>query len=70
MSEIGCVERPAIDKEAVVDQRHYCNNCGKMLYYPERGIVPFDGRFCGVTCLECFEMKKIRYWSERCKRIR
>lgn len=39
----------------------YCNNCGAHIEWPDRGIVPFDGRFCGYQCKDEFDLKRSRY---------
>lgn len=34
----------------------FCNICGVLVPFPERGIIPFDGRFCGQDCKNAHEL--------------
>lgn len=38
----------------------YCNNCGASVYFPDRGILVFDGRFCSSECSREFDLKKTK----------
>jgi hypothetical protein len=45
----------------------HCNNCGGAIYLPERGILAFDGRFCGHDCKGDYELKRA-HWIMRERR--
>lgn len=47
--------------------RLYCNNCGGAIYFPDRGIFPFGGRFCGHDCKLDFDLKEAK-WIMRDRR--
>ena len=48
-------------REPDVEDAFHCNNCGDRLWLPDRGIVPFDGRFCGHECKAEFAARLVQY---------
>lgn len=42
-------------------QGFHCNNCGARVDFPERGLLPFDGRFCGRECSNEFDLKRAQW---------
>jgi predicted nucleic acid-binding Zn ribbon protein len=39
----------------------HCNTCGAHIYWPERGIVPFDGRFCDQDCKNAYDYARAHH---------
>ena len=47
--------------EGEVEQVLYCNNCAARLYFPERAVFKYDGRFCDQACKDEYELKRARW---------